>query len=307
MDACVFGRVDDVKMLLLGGAEVDEEFETSIGRNTPLRIASYSGHVAIVELLLDHGADKSRRSDETGFTPLIYASLWNHLAVAKLLLDRGAEIDEPDVWGRTPLMCASVNGHLALVEFLLDRGADPEVRDEDGSTALIHMAQREMYPLESEKRPAVAKLMLNRGAEINAVDKDGCTALIHASTIGHLELVEVLLDRGADIGEKSDYGETALLGAVRGSHVTGHAAVVKILIERGVLVDDMLGCANKEILDLLHNHVRIRARYLLKRWRIRLIARNFWLYWYFRAVDRVYAPGMPGHEETMAALEEMQQ
>ena len=77
------------------------------------------------------------------------------------------------------------------------------------------------------------------------------------------------------------------------------------VIERGVFVSDMLDCENEEIMDLLDNHKRIRARYLLKRWRIRLIARNFWLYWYFRAVDRVYAPGMPGHEETMAALEEI--
>ena len=202
-------------------------------------------------------------------------------------------------------MCASVNGHLALVDFLLDRGADPEVRDKYGSTTLIHVARSEMYRRESEMHPAVAKLMLNRGAEINAVDKDGFTALIHASILGHLELVEVLLDRGADIGEKSDYGQTALLAAVRGLHDAGHAAVVKILIERGVFVSDMLDCENEEIMDLLDNHKRIRARYLLKRWRIRLIARNFWLYWYFRAVDRVYAPGMPGHEETMAALEEI--
>ncbi|KAL1421256.1 hypothetical protein MTO96_023232 [Rhipicephalus appendiculatus] len=59
------------------------------------------GHLEIVELLLDKGADPEAK-DEEGQTPLHYASSCGHLQVAELLLKRGAQRDTKDVDGQTP-------------------------------------------------------------------------------------------------------------------------------------------------------------------------------------------------------------
>ncbi|XP_075526433.1 acyl-CoA-binding domain-containing protein 6-like isoform X4 [Dermacentor variabilis] len=63
------------------------------------------GHLEIVELLLDRGADPEAK-DEEGQTPLHYASSCGHLQVAELLLKRGAQRDTKDVDGQTPAQVA---------------------------------------------------------------------------------------------------------------------------------------------------------------------------------------------------------
>ncbi|KAH7228879.1 ras guanine nucleotide exchange factor domain-containing protein [Fusarium oxysporum] len=109
----------------MGKVDVDAR---DISGWTPLCLAAVEGHEAVVQLLLDRGAN-TEAADKEGRTPLWYAALKGHEAVVRLLLDRGAYIEAADWEGQTPLSRAAANGHEAVVKLLLDTDeVDADVR-----------------------------------------------------------------------------------------------------------------------------------------------------------------------------------
>ena len=81
---------------------------------------------------------------------------------------------------------------------------------------------------------SVVNLLIERGANINASEYvDGRTALMDSSINGQSEMVELLLNRGADINAKSNTGWTALMWAVERKH----NEVVALLVDRGAYLD----------------------------------------------------------------------
>jgi ankyrin repeat protein len=79
------------------------------------------GHEAVVELLLEKGADMESRDMNYGQTPLWCAAKEGHEAVVKLLLEKGADVESKDRVGRTPLSGAARGGHKAVVKLLLEK------------------------------------------------------------------------------------------------------------------------------------------------------------------------------------------
>jgi ankyrin repeat protein len=79
-----------------------------------LRLASFRGHLPVVELLIAGGAAVNMK----GWTPLAYASFAGHLDIAKLLIKSGADVNLPSENGTTPLMAATRNGHIEIVRLL---------------------------------------------------------------------------------------------------------------------------------------------------------------------------------------------
>jgi uncharacterized protein len=75
-----------------------------------------------------------------------------------------------------------------------------------------------------------ARTMLDRGTPVATRDKKhAATALMWAAHEGHVELVQLLLDRGARIDERKHSGETALWFAAQ----QGHAGAAELLLQRG--------------------------------------------------------------------------
>ncbi len=92
-------------------------------------------NVAMVRLLLMHGADPGIR-DEKGATALHYAVMGpDAFDIILLLLEKGADINVMDNMGYTALMNAVVNDKPDLVRLMLERGADPGLRNHEGQSA----------------------------------------------------------------------------------------------------------------------------------------------------------------------------
>ena len=104
--------------------------------------------------------------------------------------------------GTTALHCAIAPGNPAIVARLLDFGAQPNVTDYDGRTPLWLAAHKE--------DARIAKLLLDYKANPNCrVGKNRLTPLMAAAKNGRIEMVNLLLDRGADPRLVSEDGKTA--------------------------------------------------------------------------------------------------
>jgi ankyrin repeat protein len=103
-------------------------------------LASDTGHVEVVKLLLEKSADMSVASNE-GWTPLSSASRSGNIDVVKLLLKKGADVTVANIGGWTPLYLASDGGHLEVVKLLLEKGAEADSKHPKyGRTALSYAA-----------------------------------------------------------------------------------------------------------------------------------------------------------------------
>uniref|UniRef100_A0A8C6Q4Z6 Ankyrin repeat and BTB domain containing 3 n=1 Tax=Nothobranchius furzeri TaxID=105023 RepID=A0A8C6Q4Z6_NOTFU len=134
------GRTDLVKQAvnLLGPDGINSMNEQGM---TPLMYACVRGDEAMVQMLLDAGADiNSEVGSENRIifpetrqaTPLTFAVLHGHVPVVQLLLDARANVegslqDGMENYTETPLQLAAAAGNFELVSLLLERGADPMV------------------------------------------------------------------------------------------------------------------------------------------------------------------------------------
>jgi ankyrin repeat protein len=191
MTAARAGKVGPVKALLARGADVDA---TERRGQTALMWASAEGHVDVVRALLEAGAD-FRTPLASGFTPLAFAVREGRTEVVRVLLQAGADVNEAmqpkraggrsPARGTSPLILAVENGHFELAVVLLGAGADPNDR-RCGFTAL--------HTLSWVRKP-------NRGD-----DESGDPAPIGSGSLTGLQLVEKLVEHGADVNARLERG-----------------------------------------------------------------------------------------------------
>lgn len=114
-----------VEALLQAGASIDSRtrFRTPMhGRASALMLASRSGHLQVVQLLLKHHADGCLL-DANHRCALSHAAEAGHGSIVGCLLGSGVPVDPVDDQGRTPLHWAIASGHEAVALALIEAGA----------------------------------------------------------------------------------------------------------------------------------------------------------------------------------------
>ncbi len=252
--AALLGAVKIVKWLL------ETEWGTDVADldlNKALLAASHIGHIDIVILLLDHGADVHATHEQDNTSAFQYGVYKKHLNILQLLIKRGVDVNQKGWRGGTALHSGAMYGHAKIIQFLIRNGAEINIFDQRGLTPL-HCASSCGHDT------SIVQLLINEGADPNLGSSNPpCGAPLHqASFHGNIQVVQCLLDNGANVDLYSEELGTPLQAAC----LEGHFQLVKLLIERGADVNMIGGSrlGNALHATLCGNHVDI-ASYLIEK------------------------------------------
>jgi ankyrin repeat protein len=200
--------LESADLLIRAGANVNAANDLGA---TPLWTASQNGSEAMVKRLLAAGADPNAAL-LVGETPLMVAARSGSAAVVERLLAKGANPDAHGSRGQTALMWAVAQQHPEVVKVLLARGVDIRARSKRESmvqavTPHGYLPYNRDIPFGSQTALLFAarvgdlpsaKLLVAAGADVNDADAWGVSAVTLAAHSGFEEVVEFLLDKGAD-------------------------------------------------------------------------------------------------------------
>ena len=196
----------------------------------PIHDAIMNGNIDEVQWQLDAGVDVNEESSK-GLTPLHYAASAGHNDIVELLIERGANVNATDSGkGATPLDYAHWRDHEEVIETLNAHNAQREHEKGGkgiGQSSLIHDAALDGDIDEVQRQ-------LDAGVDPNLKSSKGATPLFYAVYGGHLEIVELLITRGADVNALYLNGNSVLDQA----HDYDDQEMVELLEAHGAEVAD---------------------------------------------------------------------
>ena len=216
------GHTDTVQVLIDAGAEIETKAGEGDERYSPLDVAIFSGALTTVMKLVEGGADV-RATDDEGYTCLMSAADDGHTDIVRYLVGLlEVEVNDRDNKNCTALHYAAEGKHADVVQVLIDAGADIEAKNDEGHSPL-HLASC------SGELATVSKL-IEAGADVRATDDKGNTCLIFATISGHTNIVRYLVGLSeVGVNDRGSKNCTALHFAVDEKH----ADVVQVLIDAG--------------------------------------------------------------------------
>uniref|UniRef100_A0A3P9H3W6 Ankyrin repeat and sterile alpha motif domain containing 6 n=1 Tax=Oryzias latipes TaxID=8090 RepID=A0A3P9H3W6_ORYLA len=252
------GHVHVVKLLLESGAFVDDydhlapvADEASNGNNnnstvsfgagegcpgggrefmdiTALMVASQHGHEATVHLLLEFGSDVNFSQKATGWGPLMLATLSGKVAVAQQLVEHGADPDRINVLSKTAFELAmqlkqrDIKAYLDSITTVRPQTDDERRRPDVFNALKLGNSQ------------LVKEILEEDPAQVNSSNQEGATPLMIAAVSGQLEVVQLMVEKNADVDKQDGvHGWTALMQAT----YHGNKEVVKYLLSQGADVN----------------------------------------------------------------------
>lgn len=232
------GNMEATKVLLDAGADVNDVAADGSGA---VVIALINANYELADFLLDRGADMN--AAKGGWTPLhqavrtrrlnignlpapVPSGKMSNLVFTKKLIARGADVNArltkefKDFYrnrmkrvGATPLLLATKTADAEMIRLLLDSGADPVIPTLEGTTPLMAASGVGIgVPGEDdggEDAPVLeaVAMLLERDKNVAATNSKGETALHGAAKRGNLELIQILVAKGAKLDARTFPGK----------------------------------------------------------------------------------------------------
>ena len=202
--ACNNNSAAMAQLLLIHGADASS---ADLFGKTPLHIACEKGDVNLVSMLTAAGAQLNAIDRITGNTPLLVACIKGNNPVVQLLAGHCpiGVIQHTNLAGKPALYFAAVHCNLDSFQSLLDAQIGAHQFELDKIVLKGFTTNKQKIP-EWEQR---LTLFLSRLPDIDSVDADGRTLLFYAASSGDMELVEALIDLGANPLHVDNSGRTA--------------------------------------------------------------------------------------------------
>ncbi len=263
--AAAAGHDEVVALLTL--TDLDPNAPDTNGQTAQV-LAAAAGHAEVLELLriaslppgLREDIERPRRDTQKTTTAFFRAAWAGDLPELERLFNLITIVDIQNHQLRTVLHLAAESGHRNSVLRLLHAGASPNARDginnwiplffaiENGHTeiaTLLFAAGSHLYYFDYSVRTAlhfacwsqnveIVRVLLTQqgrwdGINVNAQDTIGRTPLMHAALFGNLEIVDMLLNAGADPNLLTEQG----ISAIGYAAIDGHTAIIQRLRAAG--------------------------------------------------------------------------
>jgi ankyrin repeat protein len=163
-----------------------------------LLVAARGNDLERVRVMIERGMAPDT-ADRQGNTLLHIAAIEGHFDLAKYLLAQRARVRVRNAFGDSPLMLAALKGQLELVRLLAAHGGEI---NPSGWTPLHYCA----WSGEAD----VCRLLLDLGAHVNALSANDTSPIMMAARQGHIETVQLLLERKPDLAVRNHSRATAL-------------------------------------------------------------------------------------------------
>lgn len=184
----------------------------------------------------------------------------NDLTKVKVLISQGIDINQTDSRGRTPLYLSAMNGNYELTRYLLSSGADPYIGASWKDNATpVHTASAHGH-LE------IVGLLITKGAvDPNIADDHGITPLHYSARYRNADIVRFLLENNADVKIRDSYNKTVLHG-YEVSEIKGDRLLttLKILIDSGADINAISDIGETPLMNMVLINSKEAVKFLLE-------------------------------------------
>jgi ankyrin repeat protein len=225
-----------VTRLVSAGATVDK---VDAQGQTPLMWAAAKGRIGNMRVLLANGAQVNRQTP-SGFTPLFFALKSGEPRAPVALVEAGADVDHVAADGTSAVQLAMYQKDFEFAARMIRRGVDVHAFDRNGHT-LLHAAVL-------ANQPSLVSLLLAKGSnpkrltglsrverryEVNyrsdPYEEVPKPPLLLAAEGGFAEVMQLLVDAGADVGYRSQDGTNIVHAAARSGKLPALALALEWL------------------------------------------------------------------------------
>lgn len=212
--AAAYGRKEIVELLLSRGANPNLD-----QGNTPLQMAIVNEHTEIVIALLVAGANPNQSVDN--LSPLLKAVSEKDYKIVEWLLKYKANPNIVTIKGEHPLADAVYRGDVEMATLLLKNGANPFYKDHEKKFNIFDVVL-------VDENEQLIKAFLDNGVSPHYKHEGEIPAIVITANKGKTIAVSVLLAAGADPNQR--FGQLSVLEYAT---TNGHLEVIELLLQYG--------------------------------------------------------------------------